>query len=846
MTISTEQLFENIFYLITEPLVVVKADAPSFTIIACNEAYKKVSNTTGRDIIGKSVRKVYEDIDSNSHADGTIQAALEKAINSKAVVKLEAVRYDILSPASNEIEQAWWQAEYVPITGAAGTIEYLLCTTRNITHQVTGKEAQKRAQQQEEALQREKALTEQLKAANLELHHSECKLKALNIELEERVKSRTEALALSEDNFRNIILQAPVAMGLFTGQEMTLQVINDKFLELWDKSKEIIGKPLLVALPEMKDQPYYQIMQTVLATGKTYYGRQAKVMLHRNGRVEEGYYNFINQAFKDAAGNNTGVIVVAIEVTAQVEAQQKQRSMNEELIAMNEELTAANDALLSANEELAKTQVNLEEVINELAESEARLTGFFMQAPAGICILDGPDFVFELINPVYQQLLPGRNLLGKPISEALPELKRQPVWDILQQVYRTGELFKGNAIYIPVARYENGPMEDRYFNFIYQPRKDAWGKIDGILVFVYEVTEQVTAAQKVQQAEELLRFAVEAASIGTWSMNIATRAFRASVRMKEIYGYGEDEPMAYENALLQIPDDYKATVSSSIEHAIANSGTYNVEHPVIGFHDKKLRWVRALGKVNKNDNGDYSYFTGVSIDITEQKKDEIRKNDFIAMVSHELKTPLTSLKAYAQLLTDTMKQQDDIFTTQALNNINRQVNKMTTMINSFLNVARLEAGKIHLDKRHFQLNSLIEETIAEITAITQCKTIHFLPCEPMTIYADYEKIGQVINNILTNAVKYSAKGKVIEVACRHINGEAQVSVKDNGIGIAPEHMDKLFDRFYRVDGKLNKSVAGFGIGLYLSAEIVYRHNGKIWATSEIGKGSAFYFTLPLM
>src|ERR1700754_3268319 len=125
----------------------------------------------------------------------------------------------------------------------------------------------------------------------------------------------------------------------------------------------------------------------------------------------------------------------------------------------------------------------------EVERQRDRLKRFFLQAPAGICILDGPDFVFELVNPPYQQLFPNRELLGKPLLEALPELKDQPIPDILRDVYTSGITFEGKELLAPLARTIGGPVEDRYFNFIYQARQDANGEIDGILVFVIEVTD---------------------------------------------------------------------------------------------------------------------------------------------------------------------------------------------------------------------------------------------------------------------------------------------------------------------------------------------------------------------
>jgi len=120
-----------------------------------------------------------------------------------------------------------------------------------------------------------------------------------------------------------------------------------------------------------------------------------------------------------------------------------------------------------------------------------------------------------------------------------------------------------------------------------------------------------------------------------------------------------------------------------------------------------------------------------------------------------------------------------------------------------------------------------------------------LPGPLLSVHADRDKISQVISNFMNNAVKYSPKGKNIVVSCVASNSTVQVSVTDEGMGIKPQNQEKLFDRFYRIESVQTQNISGFGLGLYLSAEIIYRHNGKVWVESEIGKGSTFYFSLPM-
>jgi PAS domain S-box-containing protein len=353
------------------------------------------------------------------------------------------------------------------------------------------------------------------------------------------------------------------------------------------------------------------------------------------------------------------------------------------------------------------------------------------------------------------------------------------------------------------------------------------------------------ARQKIEQAEEGLRLAVEAANIGTWFIDPTTKELTYNDTLARMFGYEAEVRMTYDQAISQVVEEYRDLIVEEIDRALAYGGNYHFVYAQRKFNDNELIWLNAFGKVTCTDSGQEPVFSGVVIDITEQKKDEQRKNDFIGMVSHELKTPLTSLNAYLQMLYGKAVKANDAFTVGALHKSVTQVKKMTTMINGFLNVSRLESGKINIDKQYFDMATLVKEIEEESILTNTSHNVVFSPVLPTFVDADRDKIGHVINNLLSNAVKYSPLGTTIKVACITINGQALVSVEDEGMGIDQNDMDRLFDRFYRVEANSMRSISGFGIGLYLSAEIVERHGGKISVESELGKGSTFWFTLPV-
>jgi PAS domain S-box-containing protein len=337
--------------------------------------------------------------------------------------------------------------------------------------------------------------------------------------------------------------------------------------------------------------------------------------------------------------------------------------------------------------------------------------------------------------------------------------------------------------------------------------------------------------------------AIDAANIGTWVVDEAAKTLLPSKRTKELFGYLPDEEMTLEAAVAQISDKHRQKVMMAIEEAFKKKERFQIEFPVVDFHDQKPRWVSFLGGFIASIES-VPYFAGIVVDITEQKRNDLRRSNFIGMVSHELKTPLTALKGYVQLLNNWAKKQKDNFTIGALSKVEKQVKKMLHMINSLLNLSSVEAGKIQLNKQVFALEELINEVIEETLFITSSHDIIMLPCENIQVNADRDKIEQVLVNLLSNAAKYSYQTAPIEIACAVQEDLIMVTVRDQGLGIASGDLEKLFLPHYRVESKETEKVSGFGIGLYLCAEIIERHGGKIWAESELEKGSTFKFTLP--
>jgi PAS domain S-box-containing protein len=259
--------------------------------------------------------------------------------------------------------------------------------------------------------------------------------------------------------------------------------------------------------------------------------------------------------------------------------------------------------------------------------------------------------------------------------------------------------------------------------------------------------------------------------------------------------------------------------------------------------DGSIKHVLINSNVLRKD-GKFIHTRCFTRDITEKVLEDQRKNDFVSMVSHELKTPLTSISSYIQLLLRKASKDDD-FLFQALTRIQTQTDKMVSMTHDFLNLARLEDGKLHVDKEVFELEPLFKEITGDAQLLSTKHTTKFKDCEGITLYADRNKIALVLINLISNAIKYSPKGGTIIIGCKKQAGKVNIYVSDEGIGISKADQKKLFERFYRVMNDRVKNIAGFGIGLYLVAEILRLHNSQIQVDSQEEAGSTFHFDLEI-
>lgn len=418
------------------------------------------------------------------------------------------------------------------------------------------------------------------------------------------------------------------------------------------------------------------------------------------------------------------------------------------------------------------------------------------------------------------------NYEGKHPAEVLPPGRYEVAKPLFERAL-AGEKFS----------VETKSFEGEDFVVHLMPLKDDRDEIYGALVMSMDITYIKQAEEKGAKLAAIIQSSDDAIISKTLD-GMITSWNAAAQRM---FGYTEEEIIG-KSILTLIPEDRQE------EEPLIIARLKNGEH-VEHFETKRVTKDRRIIDLSltispiKDSKGNIIGVSKIARDITSKKQEEVRKNDFIAIVSHELKTPLTSVKSYLQVLLAKAKKEGGDFTINALTRAEAQTNKMTYMINDFLNLARLEEGKIPLNKEPFELHPLMEDLATDAQFLAAGNTIKLKDCEKIIVNADRDKISQVMINLLNNAIKYSRKGSTVTIGCKKHNGSVRVYVSDEGVGISQSDQKRLFERFYRVENEKMKTISGFGIGLYLVAEILKYHDSKIEVESEEGKGSTFWFEL---
>jgi PAS domain S-box-containing protein len=478
-----------------------------------------------------------------------------------------------------------------------------------------------------------------------------------------------------------------------------------------------------------------------------------------------------------------------------------------------------------------------------LEKSERRLRRLVMNAPVAIGILIGDDYVVEMMNDSALVLMgkTKEEIVNKPVLEAMKELDISSAKLLLDSVYYTGKPFSASEY--PVKLKRDGVLKKIYINFDYHPLINSHRKVYGIMVVGIDITEQVIARQKVEQSEARFRLLGDSLPLFVWSSDGRGNLNYFNQAVFDYSGLSNEQIQNGGWINIVHPDERNQNLRAW-KKAINTGKDFIFEHRFRRF-DGVYRWQLSRAIPLRDKQGKIQLWIGSSTDIQDMKNQEQQKDFFISMASHELKTPITSIKGYVQILQSMYEESEDATLVKSLGRIHLQIEKLTKLIGDMLDVSKIRSGNLSFQKQVFDMNLLIREVVEEIEMAHPENKIVLRCDKQLLVFADRERISQVLINLITNAVKYSVKKGDIIITSNVVQKNVMVSVKDEGIGIDRNYQEKIFERFYRVEGKSEKTFPGFGIGLFIAAEIIKSHKGNIGVESEPGKGSLFHFSLPL-
>nr|MBB6148683.1 PAS domain S-box-containing protein [Mucilaginibacter sp. SP1R1] len=315
-----------------------------------------------------------------------------------------------------------------------------------------------------------------------------------------------------------------------------------------------------------------------------------------------------------------------------------------------------------------------------------------------------------------------------------------------------------------------------------------------LFAVVRDITESKRALEEQAKTNQRLEIALEAGRLGSYELELATGLMSCTPQCKANYGVASNESFNFADLLAVILPTYRDYVQERVEKAINEHSVYSAEYQV-KWPDGSVHWINASGKASYDENDKAVLIVGVTIDVTDQKLLQQQKDEFIGIASHELKTPVTSIKAYAQVLERILAKKGDTQEAAMISKMDAQLNRLTSLIADLLDVTKINSGRLQFNYTSFDFNQLIAEVVEDLQRTTQKHTLMEDMQETGQVYADKERISQVLVNLITNAIKYSPHTKNIIIHTRLVNDEVMVSVEDFGIGISKEKHKRYLSNF---------------------------------------------------
>lgn len=545
------------------------------------------------------------------------------------------------------------------------------------------------------------------------------------------------------------------------------------------------------------------------------------------------------------------------------EAREHMKSMSEEFEATREELQSANEEVLSSNEELQSINEELETSKEELQSTNEELTTINEELQhRNNDLKEAVEYTHAIVETIREPLVVlNMDLRVRTANKAfythfkmnedetegfylhetgngqwnIPELKKQ-----LAEIVSKNKSFQNFEL---VRHFPGIGEKILLFNAMRMNSEDA--KKNRILLAIEDITHRRRWEQQLKESEERFRLLVQNASDIITVFTQDGMISYLSEPVERVLGYKPKELVGrniFSEQLIH-PEDIQP--AEELFRKLAGNPQENIRTEFrLKNKDHQYRIIEAV-YINLLDNPRVKGIVANYRDITERKALENQKEEFIGIASHELKTPVTSIKAYAEILQESLQKAGDRESVELIDKLNKQVDRLTNLIKDLLDVTKITRGQIQFRNDYFDINELIDRTTEEMQGTSPRHRFvkELQPVPP--VWGDQERIGQVLANLLSNAIKYSPDADKIIIRSKAENGQVTVCVKDFGIGLTREMTEKVFERFFRANDPNINTYPGLGLGLFIASDIVKRHGGKIWVSSVKNKGAEFSFSLPL-
>ncbi|WP_408035517.1 MULTISPECIES: ATP-binding protein [Nostocales] len=516
---------------------------------------------------------------------------------------------------------------------------------------------------------------------------------------------------------------------------------------------------------------------------------------------------------------------------------------------------------------IAKLNQDLQHRIDELQT-------LFEVIPIGILIARDLTFSNVQANPAFAQILglsPNMNVSSTP-----PEGNPRPFYKILQN----GKELTGDELPLRYAAVHGVPVEGKVVDAVREdgsvshlfgyaaPLFDEQGKPRGSVAAFLDITKLQQTEAALKASEERLRFALEGGEIGTWDFDIASGKIVWSERCKIMAGLAPKDETNYTDFINAIHPEDRAQINTAVERSLANREDYDVETRIIR-KDGAVRWIRSIGRAYHDGQGRPVRMAGVAFDITDRKLAEQQKerllereraareeaeranrikDEFLAVLSHELRSPLNPILGWTKLLRS--RKLDEQASERALETIERNAKLQTQLIEDLLDVSRILRGKLVLNASPVNLITVIQGALETVRLAAQAKHIEIqtiLDSELGRVIGDGNRLQQVVWNLLSNAIKFTPPGGTVEVRLEQVDNYAQIQVKDNGKGISPQFLPHVFEYFLQEDSQTTRKFGGLGLGLAIVRHLTELQGGTVFAESPgENLGATFTVRLPLL